>query len=240
MGGFLGGVRVPAWCPVGDFARDAVAESVVTPARWLTSIALLGLTFLYLQFFTTGERVPLRKPLAGFPIVIDEWRSAETETFDDETMAILKPSDYLLRRYVDTQGRSAWLYVGYWETQRKGAQVHSPKNCLPGGGWEPMEVSQIRIPIPAVDQSIEANRYLLKKDHDGMLVLYWFQSQHRAVAGELEAKIEMVKNAILHNRSDAAIVRVSSPTYDNIAATNDWLVKFTQSVYPRLEEFLPE
>jgi EpsI family protein len=212
----------------------------VTPARWLTSIGLLGATLLYLQFFTAAERVLPRKPLASFPVVLDGWRSVESVILEDDVLDILKPSDYLVRRYIDSNGKTASLYIGYWESQRKGAQMHSPKNCLPGGGWEPIEATRTRIPVLGGDRSIEVNRYLLQKGADTMIVLYWFQSQGRATSSELDVKIDLAKNAMFHHRTDGAIVRVSGPVYRDARATDDSLVKFVQAVYSSLGDFLPD
>jgi EpsI family protein len=212
----------------------------MTAGRWLISISLLAVTFVYLQFFTASEAVPIRKPLESFPNVIGAWRGAEYEVLDDDSLAILKASDYVVRRYVDPIGRSLWLYIGYWETQRKGAQIHSPKNCLPGGGWEPLETARLKIRVGAAENEIEANRFVLQKGPDRQVVIYWFQSQGRAIAGETEARIALVKNAIAHNRSDGAIVRVSSPVFGNVSDTSRWLTEYVQSMYPALREFLPD
>lgn len=212
----------------------------MTFARWLASIGLLGATLLYLQFFTSVERVLARKPLASFPVTVGGWRSVESAILEDDVLDVLKPSDYLVRRYVNSNGKTLSLYIGYWESQRKGAQMHSPKNCLPGGGWEPIEATRTHIPVLEDDQSIEVNRYLLQKGAETMIVLYWFQSQGRATSSELRAKIDLVRNAMLHHRTDGAIVRVSSPVYRDARATDDSLVKFVQAVYSNLGDFLPD
>ena len=212
----------------------------MTFARWLASIGLLGATLLYLQFFTSGERVLARKPLASFPVTVGGWRSVDSAILEDDVLDVLKPSDYLVRRYANSNGKTLSLYIGYWESQRKGAQMHSPKNCLPGGGWEPIEATRTHIPVLEDDQSIEVNRYLLQKGAETMIVLYWFQSQGRATSSELRAKIDLVRNAMLHHRTDGAIVRVSSPVYRDARATDDSLVKFVQAVYSNLGDFLPD
>jgi len=211
----------------------------VTLARWLASVCLLGATLLYLQFFAAGERAVSRKSLASFPVVIDGWRSIESEILADADLDVLKPSDYLVRLYIDSNGEEASLYIGYWLSQRKGAQVHSPKNCLPGGGWEPIEARRMRIPIQGSDSSIEVNRYLLQKGEQTMIVLYWFQSQGRTTGSELRAKIDLVSNSMLHHRSDGAIVRVSSLVHQDAHATDGLLVKFVQAFYSNLRDFLP-
>ena len=145
-----------------------------------------------------------------------------------------------MRRYVDGAGRGLWLYVAYWESQRRGAQIHSPRNCLPGSGWEPLEAGVITVPVAAGASRITINRYVVQKERDSMLVLYWYQSQGRAIAGEVEARMQMAKSAMVRNRTDGALIRVSSPISGSLAATEARLVAYVQAIYPRLADHLPE
>ena len=206
--------------------------------RWFISCAVLLAAVAYLQLFTHGDRIPLRRTFDTFPTALGGWKAAETVTLEDDVLQLLQPSDYLVRRYQDDSGRAVWLYIGYWQTQRKGAEIHSPKNCLPGGGWEPLEAKRLRIDV-GKPESIEVNRYVLQKGPDAMMVLYWYESQGRSMAGELSAKLELVRNSIIDNRSDGAIVRISSPVYGSIAQTSELLGEYAKSLYPVLGEFLP-
>jgi EpsI family protein len=205
----------------------------------LSAMLLLG-ALLFLQLRSTGEAVPVRHSLDTFPVKVGNWQGREATIFEVEILNILKVKDYLMRRYVDPTGRSLWLYIGYWDTQRKGAQIHSPKNCLPGGGWEPLEASQITILLPPPYAPITVNRYLLQKDRNQQLVFYWYHSQGEAIAGEVAARIAMVKSAIVRNRTDGALVRVSSPVYGSVQETSERLVTFVQTMYPILGQFLPD
>ena len=182
----------------------------------------------------------MRKMFDTFPTAVGDWQGRQATSLEVEILNILKVNDYLMRRYVDREGRSLWLYIGYWATQRKGAQIHSPRNCLPGGGWEPVEASFITIPLPLPYAPITVNRYLIQKERDLQVVLYWYQSQGKVVAAELTAKIAMVRNAIARNRTDGALVRVSAPVKDGVAATTESLVVYVQALYPKLVEYLPE
>lgn len=210
------------------------------PIRAAVAAVLLLGALLVLQFRSTGEAVPIRKSFDTFPSTIATWRERQSNNLDLEIVNLLKVNDYVMRRYVDRDGRTLWLYIGYWATQRKGAQIHSPRNCLPGGGWEPIEASRLVVTLPAPYAAIEVNRYLIQKDRDQQVVLYWYQSQGKAVAGELDAKIQMVRSAIIRNRSDGALVRVSAPVSGGVAETTDGLVRYVQALYPLLSEYLPE
>jgi len=125
----------------------------------LAAALLLG-ALLVLQFRSTGEAVPIRRSFDTFPSQIATWQARESNNLDLEIVNLLKVNDYVMRRYANRDGRTLWLYIGYWSTQRKGAQIHSPRNCLPGGGWEPIEASRLVVPLPGVHAPIEVNRYL--------------------------------------------------------------------------------
>lgn len=204
------------------------------------STGLLLMALLVLQFRSSGEAVPIRKSLDLFPIVLGRWEARQDTALEPEIRNLLKVNDYLMRRYVHDSGQSLWLYIGYWATQRKGAEIHSPKNCLPGGGWEPVEASRITIDVPGRHPPISVNRYVIQKDRSMQVVLYWYQTHGRAIAGEVDAKIELVRGAITRNRTDGALVRVSSVVGGSPADTTARLVEYVQRVYPRLHEFLPD
>ena len=205
----------------------------------VAALLLLG-ALLVLQLRSTGEAVPIRKEFDTFPTVIGTWQAKASSNLDPEIVNFLKVNDYVMQSYRDTDGRQLWLYVGYWATQRKGAQIHSPQNCLPGNGWEPIEASLLTVVLPAPYAPITVNRYLIQKDREQQVVLYWYQSQGKAVAGELAAKVDMVRSAILRNRTDGALVRVSAPASGGVADTTDSLVRYVQKLYPILVEYLPE
>ena len=134
--------------------------------------------------------------------------------------------------------RSVWLYIGYWDTQRKGAQIHSPKNCLPGGGWAPLEATRVDIPLEG-GKDVEVNRYVLQKDNSQQMAVYWFDARGQAVASEMDAKLELLKGAIFHNRTDGALIRLTSPVYGTIDQTFKMQSEFVKKLYPVLEEYLP-
>jgi EpsI family protein len=209
-------------------ARVAVSGALLLGALWL------------LQLRSSGEAVPLRRSLDAVPMSVGAWQGRESTQIEAKALSILKLDDYVMRRYSEATGRSVGLYIAYWATQRRGALIHSPKNCLPGSGWEPVEATTIAIPLPAPYAPIVVNRYVVQKDREMQLALYWYQSRGRVMAGEVAAKIEMVRGAITQNRTDAALVRVLTPVQGGIPEATDRLVRYVQALYPLLGEFLPE
>lgn len=158
------------------------------------------------------EAVPLARPLAEFPLDFGAWRTVQEGVVEKETMDVLKADDVLTRVYYDTVGhRGASLFVAYFRSQRTGQMPHSPKNCLPGSGWTPSESDIIPLRVPGLAAPIEVNRYVVAKGEDKSVVLYWYQSRDRVIASEYRARFYMIADAIRHNRTDTALVRVVVP-----------------------------
>jgi EpsI family protein len=208
--------------------------------RGVVSLTILAVALLTLQLRSAGEAVPLRKPLDFFPATLGEWQGRRGAIFSTPILTKLKLTDYVMRDYIDAAGRGLNLYIGYWDNQRRGAGIHSPKHCLPGAGWEPVEASLVTIPLGPQYPAITVNRYLVQKDREQQVVLYWYQSQGQAIAGEVPARIAMVKRALAHNRTDGAIIRVMSPVYGSARETSERLVAYVQAMYPVLGEHLPD
>jgi EpsI family protein len=208
-------------------------------ARVSVSLAIFLGALLVLQLRSAGEAVPIRKALDSFPARLGDWQERGGTILGADILNELTLTDYVMRDYVDGTGRNLNLYIGYWDTQRKGAAIHTPKNCLPGAGWDPIEASLVTIPLRPPHPPIIVNRYVIQKDREQQVVLYWYQSQGQAIAGEVPARIAMVKSAILHNRTDGALVRVMSPVYGSIRETSGRLVGYVQVLYPVLGDYLP-
>ena len=118
-----------------------------------------------------GEARVERKQLKDFPKRIGAWeQTGGDEKFNQETLDVLRASDYLLRNYRGTDGRVINFYVGYYASQREGATYHSPLNCLPGSGWVMSEPGKITV-TPKGRTPFVANKYLIQNgDHKELLV----------------------------------------------------------------------
>ena len=204
------------------------------------SCSLLFAVFLFLQLRSYGEAVPIHKPLAQFPQTVGEWQGRADARLNPMILSILKLNEYVMRDYSDAAGHNIWLYVGFWETQRKGAQIHSPKHCLPGGGWEPLEASLVPISFEGESQGIVVNRYVLQMEAHRQVVTYWYQPQGQVIAKELDAKLQLIKNAIVHNRTDGALIRLTSPVTTTVEEAFARQVEYIRALRPLLREFLPQ
>jgi EpsI family protein len=192
-----------------------------------------------------SEPVPPRQSLDAFPMTINGLRGRNDPPLSDKERAILGADDYMVRTYF-APDRAVGLYVGYWESQKRGDTVHSPLNCLPGSGWEPLSHTKLAVPLPrgsAGVTPIEVNRYVIQKGLNRQLVLYWYQSHGRVVASEYWGKFYLVTDAVRYGRSDTAIVRVIAPIGSSGADAETQAersaVEFVQQIFPLLGSYIP-
>jgi len=190
------------------------------------------------------EVVPPRQSFESFPREIGHWRGLDTERFDAETLAVLGVDEYLSRNYIATGEAPVGLYIGYYQSQRQGDTIHSPLNCLPGAGWQPVanDYATVQVTDGALGpRQITVNRYVIEKGLDRQIVMYWYQSHGRVIANEYRSKIFMVWDAMKLNRSDAALVRVVSPivTGQSEPFSDQQAITFVQALFPHLSRFLP-
>jgi len=186
-----------------------------------------------------GEAHVERKELKDFPQTIGAWqRTGNDQILDDETLKVLKASDYLLRDFRKPEGQVANLYVGYYATQRSGATYHSPLNCLPGSGWQLSEPGKATITLPD-GTSFVANKYIIKSGDYKSLMIYWYQGRGRNVASEYWGKVYTVLDSVRLRRSNGAMVRVTVPIGNSEDAAEQAAIEFASSASAVLPQYVP-
>ena len=208
--------------------------------RFLPVTLLLAATAFFLEAHGSAEVLPKHEKLSAFPIQILNWHGRDIP-LAQETLDVLGPGDFLSRNYESSLGEAPIdLFIAFFPSQRAGDTIHSPKNCLPGSGWLPVESS--RIPLKRLDGSnITINYYLIGKGADQDIVLYWYQAHGHITPSEYWAKIYLVNDAIRLNRTDGALVRVITPVLQgedrNLAEAR--VLGFAQALLPVLDGYIP-
>jgi EpsI family protein len=210
-------------------------------APFLAAALLLIATAIFLQARTRGEVFPPRQPLPSFPQQLGNWEGTDV-AIDDDALQVLGPGDFLLRVYRDEQSTQPPLdlFIAYFPSQRAGDTIHSPKNCLPGSGWLPVQSSRTMLSM-ANHAPFPVNRYVIAKGDARQLVLYWYWAHDRGVASEYWAKYYLVADSIRMNRSDGSLVRlktVMSPG-ESADAAMQRLLPFAEGILPRLDDYIP-
>jgi EpsI family protein len=185
--------------------------------------------------------VPTRQSFADFPRNFGGWTSSDF-TISKDVSEVLGPGDFLLRSYENSARPQPEvdLFLAYFPSQKAGDTIHSPRNCLPGAGWEPIESGRITISLPAI-APFEVNRYIIAKGDDRQLVIYWYWAHGRAVASEYWAKFYLVADSIRLNRSDGSLVRLTTPMIsgENEAAADQRLLALAGYIVPQLDRYVP-
>ncbi len=207
--------------------------------RVVSAAAILVTAIVFNQLLSHGEALPLRQSLAQFPTRLGAWQGV-TDRLAPDVLDVLRVSDYAARLYTASGRLPIDFYVGYYETQRQGQEIHSPQQCLPGGGWSILSRQNLTIAVPGRGQPVTINNVLVANGEARMIVLYWYQERGRIIASEYKSKLYMIEDAILRNRTDGALVRLSAPVRASQEETLRELVAFTRLAFPVLSTFLPE
>jgi EpsI family protein len=193
--------------------------------------------------------VPPREPLRGFPIRVAEWDGRTAPDLDAREERILGADEYLTRIYRQGTGQPVALFIGYYSSQRTGAVIHSPLNCLPGAGWQPVDRRRLLIDMDATrlealpsGRRIEVNRVVIQKGEERQLAFYWYQERGRVIASEYTSRVFLMLDAARYGRTDGALVRVLTPVGPDAGDADraaSRLIEFVRTIFPRLNGYLP-
>ena len=133
------------------------------------------------------------------------------------------------------------LYVAYYASQRKGVSPHSPRVCIPGGGWLITEFDRIEIDVRGESDPMPINRAIIERERARQLVYYWFDQRGRKISNEYIMKWHLVKDAIFMNRTDGSLVRVTTPIFEgeDVEFAEKRLQTFINNIAPSLPDYLP-
>jgi EpsI family protein len=207
---------------------------------WLMLAVLLGAT-TGMAYLSHGEATPPALPLSEFPTKIGPYATVIQWELDKETLDVLKVTDYINRGYWEPglNKNLMGLYIGYFRSQRQGAAIHSPKNCLPGAGWNPVQSSVYQLQLDD-GRKVPINLYVLRKGLDQQVVLYWYQSHGRVIASEYWGKFYLVYDAMRLNRTDAALVRITVPVdHGDEAAAQERALAFAKTITTNVDQVIP-
>jgi EpsI family protein len=194
---------------------------------------LLALTLF--AVYSAGKREPqeLTRPLSTLPETIDGWVSIQEGKLDEQTEAVLSASDYIYRAY-QKDDRRVDMFVAFYAMQRAGEAMHSPKNCLPGSGWEIWNYDTVNLPVEG--PPVEVNKYWIQRGRERLLVLYWYQNAERVIASEYAAKAYLVWDALRVGRTSGSIVRVTVPDQPDAEEAGR---QFAAKLIPLVQRVLP-
>lgn len=205
---------------------------------WVLGFALVMLLAGSLKM-SIPERVlviPDRSTFSSFPLTIDGWQGND-EQLGSTFVEALKFDDYFLADYVKNDALIN-LYIAYYAQQLSGQSVHSPATCLPGNGWVMEEISEKELDL-GNGKSLFVNRAIIQKGDQKQLVYYWFEQRGRNLTNEYGVKWYLVKDSILNNRSDGALVRFTTLVQNEISSSEKEMTDLVKNVVGLLPEYVP-
>lgn len=213
------------------------------PVTFFVSGAMVASAFVISQMLPMRMSVvPERADLIFFPSTIGEWRGKPLR-IDEMFLDVLQLDDYLLSDYSANAQDSVNLYVAYYGTQRRGASVHSPRTCLPAGGWRIQEIAERDLTDVSISgQPLRVNRALIRMGNEQQLVYYWLQQRGRVMTDEKHVMWYLFWDAVTRNRTDGALIRLATRVQpgDDIADADALLTDFAKSIAGQLPRFIPD
>ncbi len=199
-------------------------------------VALVPLT-LYLR--NLEPTIPARTNFSSFPLKIGNLIAEEDQIPGIEAQ-ILQMSDYFLGHYKEQNLPPISLFIGYYDQQSAGRTPHSPRVCIPSGGWEIRDLQTIELikdgkPVPV-------NRVLIGKGEQKLLVYYWFQQRGKFIANEYAAKFNLLLGGLTSSRTDGALVRLSMPISSTMSevVADKRLEEFSSNLFPIMPKYVPD
>jgi exosortase D (VPLPA-CTERM-specific) len=222
--------------PQSGAPRSQLAKVPLAACLMLLLAGTLGVQFLSGR----QETVPDRARFAEFPSRLGDW-SGRLNSLSPDVERGLGVDDYILSDYDHPDGELINLYVAYYASQRKGVSPHSPIVCMPGGGWQIVQFDRTAVPSYEAGGKSPINRAVIERGRVKQLVYYWFVQRGRPVANEYWSKWYLFTDAIFKNRTDGALVRLTTPLApgEPEREADARLQSFLQELNPRLTEFLP-
>lgn len=199
-------------------------------------LCILVTTLSTLTIHHREEVIPSRTSFDQYPLEIAGW-AGRRHAFQNGENDILKLKDYFLADY-NQANRNVGVYLGYTESQRRGFVPHSPKACIPGGGWEITDTKLHHIDIDGQKQ-FDVTRMVIAKGESKQLIYYWFHQRGRDLSNEFPMKFALLYDAIKLNRTDGAIVRFTTTIYKSEAQADQVLTEFVRLNYPQFPKFIP-
>lgn len=204
--------------------------------RWIPA-TVFGTGCLLLLSVQRQTAMPLRGSLETLPVSIDGFEGTDQVISEDE-QRVAGMSEYVLRVFEKDSSAAFSIYVGYYEQQTQGSTIHSPKNCLPGAGWEALSAGREPIALANGD-TVMVNRYELANKNTRALVYYWYQGRGRVEASEYRVKWDLLRDAALDGRSEEALVRIVVPIMPEIPDPDGLARRVAEQLVPAVEARLP-
>lgn len=215
----------------------------VSPAPVLAGGVLLILAAFAAPSVTPDEfPPPARQSFLDFPLQLGEWGGASS-VMERQYLDALQLDDYVLADYSSVEKVPVNVYVAYYQSPKKGLSSHSPRQCIPGGGWEITSFETVHLDgAPGIAHPMDVNRVAIQKGGQKQIVYYWFKQRDRVITSEYLVKFFLFWDSLTRHRADGALVRLVSSVYagETEATVDGRLQTMAGLVTPLLGRYVPD
>ncbi|HEX4935237.1 MAG TPA: EpsI family protein [Gemmatimonadaceae bacterium] len=176
--------------------------------------------------------------------------AGESRSISEDEQRVAGMSDYSFRVFRSPTDSMQLFstYVGYYESQATGRTIHSPRNCLPGAGWQTVESGTRTLQVGG--EPVTVNRYILANGPMQAMVYYWYQGRGRVAWNEYTVKWDLLRDAATRGRTEEALVRIMVPIppsqqfnatewQERLARADDLASRVAVGLVPVVEQALP-
>ncbi len=192
------------------------------------AVGFLLLNLYIYHEFATDAVIPPRRSFDQFPLQQGEWNCKRPERMEPGIEQGLGVTDYHLCQWerVDADAPGivpvVGLYIGYHQTQvrEEGGgsnenSIHPPAHCLPGSGWDIIQLETVSVDLPGLPQNpARVRRLQIAKGSARQLVYYWYQQGGRVIAEDWQKILYVGLDRARRSRTDGALVRFTVPIPD--------------------------
>ena len=145
-----------------------------------------------------------------------------------------------LRRTYASGDRRVWVSVLYYARQAGRERMPAGELLYPHLGWTEQSIRLDGLPVDG-GAKVSANLLVTRFDHQRYAVVYWYQVGSSTIASDHFYRALVMYNRIVHQRSDAALVRAIMPAdgEGGMAAARDQISQFVRVFQPALAGTLP-
>ncbi len=224
------------------FVRTETAAKALNSSIYTVFLVLIIGGGLSEKLNTRVDIIPQRKDFLSFPSQIASWHG-QNEYLGQAYLDELKLTDYVMMNYVKTETNDKInFYSAYYQSQRKGAGVHSPRTCISGSGWRITLFEELNLPNFKIDgEPLKVDRAIIESGESKQLVYFWFQQRGRILTDEIKMKWYIFLDSMMENRTDGSLIRLITEINksEDISVADQRIQTFMKDLLPLLDDYIP-
>lgn len=154
------------------------------------------------------------------------------------SLVLLGADATLFRTYRKEESPPIWLFLGYFGSQQEYSQIHSPKNCYPGAGWNILREGSVSVEAPS--GSLRAKSLIISDGIGTRIIVYWFSTPEGALTDEFALKWYQAKRSLFGKPQESTFIRFSTPVPAGAdeSTVEENLLHFIESMTTSVESVL--